>query len=384
MRRISTIILLTYSAIYVTGQDIYVSGHDSLRFSGQVSSWINVSSAGELPVWGGLRYLPQLNYGVISESRLRFDSELSVNIYGNAGLKPFDSLTTSGKIKPYRAWLRFSSDQFEVRIGLQKLNFGSASILRPLMWFDQMDPRDPLQLTDGVFGLLGRYYFLNNTNIWIWGLYGNEQKRGWEIVAPNKTIPEFGGRIQIPVPSGEFAISYHHRVADSRKTGLFIPEYEKIPENRIGFDAKWDMTAGFWIEGSLTHKGMDLGILTNQTVLNAGIDYTFGLGNGIYMAFEQLLSTYDEEFLAFSNRTSFSLLMANYPAGMFDQLGAILFYNWDDNNLYTYLSWQRQFDNTSLYVMAYWNPESKMLPIQEGSQNIFGGKGIQILFVFNH
>ena len=69
--------------------------------------------------------------------------------------------------------MRYSSDQFELRLGLQKINFGSASMLRPLMWFDQMDPRDPLHLTDGVWGLLARYYFLNNANIWLWGLYGN-------------------------------------------------------------------------------------------------------------------------------------------------------------------------------------------------------------------
>jgi len=54
---------------------------------------------------------------------------------------------------------------------LQKINFGSATLFRLLMWFDRIDPRDPLKLTDGVYGLLLRYYFHNNTNIWLWGLY---------------------------------------------------------------------------------------------------------------------------------------------------------------------------------------------------------------------
>lgn len=35
------------------------------------------------------------------------------------------------------------------------------------MRFDQVDPRDPLKLTDGVRGLLGRYCFLNNADIWL-------------------------------------------------------------------------------------------------------------------------------------------------------------------------------------------------------------------------
>lgn len=50
----------------------------------------------------------------------------------------------------------------ELRLGLQKINFGSAQLFRPLMWFDKMDPRDPLQMTDGVWGALYRYYFRNN------------------------------------------------------------------------------------------------------------------------------------------------------------------------------------------------------------------------------
>ena len=30
---------------------------------------------------------------------------------------------------------------------------------------EDIDPRDPLQLTNGVWGLLGRYYFMNNANL---------------------------------------------------------------------------------------------------------------------------------------------------------------------------------------------------------------------------
>jgi len=362
----------------------YTEAQDSLRFSGQLSSWLNGNSANYFPMWAGIRYIPQINYEAITKPGLNFDAEASVNIFGSAGLKPFDSISATGKIKPYRAWIRLYSEQFELRFGLQKINFGSASILRPLMWFDQIDPRDPLQLTDGVWGLLARYYFLNNANIWLWGLYGNNERRGWEAVPVNRKIPEFGGRVQLPIPSGEIALSYHHRVADSKDLGGGVPSFEKIPENRIGFDIKWDMKAGFWVEGSLTHKARDIGMLSNQLILNAGIDYTFSLGNGIYCAYEQLLATYGNKLLSFDKTTSFSLVSANYPVGMFDRLGAIVFYNWDAKNIYTFLSWQRQFDKIILYLMAYWNPESYQLPTQDLSENIFAGKGIQLMFVFNH
>jgi len=363
---------------------ISVVGQDSLRFSGQLSSWANANTGNNLPLRGGVRYIPQINYSVPVGSKGQFDTEVSANIYGSAGLHPFDTISASGKLKPYRAWVRYSSEQFEIRFGLQKLNFGSAAMLRPLMWFDQLDPRDPLQLTDGVWGILGRYYFLNNANLWLWGLYGNNERRGWEVVPVNKRIPEFGGRIQLPVPSGEVAFSYHHRVADSRNMESIATPYDRIPENKFGFDAKWDLKTGLWIEGSFTNKRKEIGILSNQLVMNAGIDYTFALGSGLYVACEQLLAFYDDKPFSFSNQTSFSLMTLSYPVSLFDKLSTIIYYNWTDNSVYSFLNWQRQFDKIMLYVMAYWNPESFQLPAQTSAQNIFAGKGIQIMFVYNH
>ncbi|MCK7489842.1 MAG: ABC transporter ATP-binding protein [Anaerotruncus sp.] len=39
-----------------------------------------------------------------------------------------------------------------------------------MMWFDTIDPRDPLQLTDGVYALLLRYYTRGNANFWAWAM----------------------------------------------------------------------------------------------------------------------------------------------------------------------------------------------------------------------
>lgn len=72
-----------------------------------------------------------------------------------------------GRVKPYRAWVRLSTNTFEARVGLRKINFGSATLFRSLMWFDRTDPRDPLRLTDGVSGLLLRDYAVNNTSLWL-------------------------------------------------------------------------------------------------------------------------------------------------------------------------------------------------------------------------
>jgi len=161
-----------------------------------------------------VRFLPSLSIGKNLNSNLKFDSEISFDSYLNYQYAGSGSDASDSKIKPYRLWIRLSSERFELRAGLQKINFGSASALRPLMWFDHLDPRDPLQLTDGVYGLLGRYYFQNNANAWLWVLWGNDKTIGWETVPAVRKIPEFGGRMQFPVPKGEVAFSYHHRTAN--------------------------------------------------------------------------------------------------------------------------------------------------------------------------
>src|SRR5690606_13236953 len=138
-----------------------------------------------------------------------------------------------GNLSPYRLWGRYSTNQFETRIGLHKINFGSAMMLRPLMWFDQVDPRDPLQLTNGVWAILSRYYFLNNTNIWFWAVHGSDKPRTWEISPSNADLPELGGRVQTPIKFGEAALSYHFRMADTRHLGT---QDSEVPENRLAFD----------------------------------------------------------------------------------------------------------------------------------------------------
>ncbi|HUX96592.1 MAG TPA: hypothetical protein VMV47_12740 [Bacteroidales bacterium] len=359
-------------------------GQDSLSFKGQVSAWMLYNSGNELPFYTGGRYIPQLNYILPSKNGNKIDFEASGNINGNAGTDFSDSIRYQGNLKPYRLWARYSSNQFEIRAGLQKINFGSASILRPLMWFDQVDPRDPLKMTDGVWGILGRYYFLNNANIWLWGLYGNDKPKGWELAGTKSHHPEFGGRFQFPVPSGEAGISYHHRIADMGDLGLQGISATEAPENRIGFDMKVDIITGLWIEGSWTNKNEDLGIYANQELINAGIDYTFGIGNGLYIAYEHLIASYDENPFEFKNTHMFSLLSVTYPVALFDNLSIILYYDWNNNSIYNFVSWQKQFRNLSLYLMGFANPADYRIPLQNTDQNLYAGRGIQIMLVYNH
>ncbi len=357
---------------------------ERIRFKGQLSAYAHINPDNEYPWWNGGRYLPQVNFEIPSESGRLIDFEASANMYGNIGMRDFEAFSSNGDLKPYRMWVRYSTPQLEIRGGLQKINFGSASILRPLMWFDQMDPRDPLQLTDGVWGILGRYYTLNNTTFWLWALYGNDNLKGWEAVKTNAHIPEAGGRIQLPAGSGEAALSYHYRVADSRDLAEEHLRYEQVPEHRLGFDARFDRVIGYWIEASWKTMGKDLGMLSNQEILNLGLDYTFDLGNGLTVVYEQLLAAYDEKPFRFNESITFSLLNASYPVGLFDNISYILYYDWRNRAAYNFVNWQKQFNRLTVHLMGYSNPKSYRIPTVTTSDILFAGTGLQVMLVFNH
>ncbi|HAG15760.1 MAG TPA: hypothetical protein DCG69_04435 [Bacteroidales bacterium] len=360
------------------------NAQDSLRFNGQVSSWTQLNSNADLPWLSGARYIPKLTYQHKFKHEMNFDVEVSADIYGHAGFNLTDSSHFDGQINPYRLWARFSSNQFELRVGLQKINFGSASILRPLMWFDQMDSRDPLKLTKGVYGLLGRYYFLNNSNVWLWVLYGNTELKSWETARTNQDFPEIGGRFQLPTAKGESAFSYHFRYADMQSNFPSFVGMNKVAENRFALDGRWDLGIGLWTEAVWINKNRNVGIFTNQEMVNIGIDYTFGVGNGIYFVVEQLLVANDEKPFKFENKTLFSAASLSYPIGMFDNLQAIAYHDWTNNKTYHFINWNRKFTRFSFILMAYFNPKLSQLPMQSLSSNSFVGNGIQFMFVYDY
>ena len=360
-------------------------------FRGQASALAHVNPNNVLPFWTGARYIPQVNLDFTSPDNAGFGLEASANVSGSAGFRLADSLHTEYQLKPYRLWARYTSNHVELRLGLQKINFGSANMLRPLMWFDQVDPRDPLQLTDGVWAFMGRYYFMNNANLWFWALYGNEGPKTWETGPTTKETAEYGGRVQVPLPGGEAGLSFHHRKTDQF---LLLPSlpysvvpaamHAGIPENRYGFDARLDVEVGLWLEASWINKRHDLGVLTNQQNFVLGADYTFGIGNGVNISAEHLLMSFDKTPFAMQNKTHFTAVSANYPLGLFDQLGCIVYYDWTNNHAYSFASWQHQFRRVTMYLMAFANPERFQLPQQNEASQLFFGKGVQLMFVYHH
>jgi len=363
-----------------------LSSAQTLDLKGLLSGWVAVNTENISEPQFGLYYIPEFLVNKSLSQNYALDFDLSLNANGTARLQSQEGIQTNGEIKLYRMWGRFSSSRFEARLGLQKINFGSASLLRPLMWFDRIDPRDPLQITDGVYSLLMRYYFLNNANIWIWGLYGNTDTKGWEFLSTKARSVEFGGRFQHPVGNGEMALSYHHRQIDPNQSipGLDLGDVSSVPENRLALDGKWDIGIGIWFEGALTHQDSEQLPFPWQRAVTAGFDYTFGLGNGLNLTGEYFVYTSSQEVLGSGDSLKFSALSLNYPLSMLDNLSCIFYYDWKNKNLYSFINWRRTYDRWIINVIGFWNPELFQVYQNLTENNMFAGKGLQIMVIFNH
>ena len=180
------VVLLLFDGLTLFSQTAHLKG--------EASAWTYLRETSLSESQFGARYIPTLSISKEIQPGFRVDIEASIRALGIGTFGSPDHFTDDAEAKAYRLWLRFSRPQFELRGGLQKINFGSALLLRPLMWFDRIDPRDPLQITDGVYALLGRYYFTNNANVWLWGLYGNDEVKGWEVIPSDDKSIEFGVR----------------------------------------------------------------------------------------------------------------------------------------------------------------------------------------------
>jgi len=357
-----------------------------LDFLNQVSVWFSLNDARPSTPRFGLRYIPSLSLIKPIGNNLSVDGEVSANAYASGQASGWKNLSADGRIKPYRLWLRMSTPRFEARLGIQKINFGSSAILRPLMWFDRIDPRDPLQITDGVTAVLLRYYFPGNANIWAWGLYGNDDLKGWESSPTARRSPEFGGRVQIPLFHGELGLTYHHRRADlSRGLVYEIALRDPIvPEDRFAMDGKWDIGIGIWAEGALIHQQNENLTYPYQRLLNIGADYTFAIGSGLHLLVEHLVQRSGRSAWGNGSGGDFTALMTSCPLGLLDSLSGIFFYDWKNRDVFNFLSWRRTYDHWQFFIIGFLNPESGRIIQAVQGNNFFGGKGFQVMAVLNY
>lgn len=359
-----------------------------MHLNGQVVAWTTAQFNDPIVIQPGARFVPSFTGKFEISKQSFFDFEASLNINGSLTFEKGNLVDTVGQFKPYRIWGRYANDKFEVRAGLQKINFGSAKMFRPLMWFDGMDIRDPLQLTDGVYGILGKYYFENNANLWLWGLVGNDRPKGYELYGSALLKPEFGGRIEMPAGPGEIGLSYHYRKLIPNHNNYNLPlSVVEMKENRIGVNGKWDLEVGLWFESSIfLIEERDASVYGKTDMMNLGIDYTLPFGNGLGVTLEYF--RYHTGDKLFTGDLSAQVLggMLNYPVSLMDNVSGMLFYLPAGSNsmCLNYFSWNRNYDNFSLYVIAFWNPDGYSLPaLQTQNRNLFAGKGLQLMASYN-
>jgi len=60
-----------------------------------------------------------------------------------------------------------------------------------------------------------------------------------------------------------------------------------------------------------------------------------------------------------------------------------VFYSWEDKKVYNFINWSKQYDSIALNIMGYWNPEEYNMPLQGSADNLFAGKGLQLMLVYD-
>lgn len=333
-----------------------------------------------------LQYIPTFEGQLLNSGENFFDLEIAGSF---SWIRP--GSTGSGadfrfSEEPYRLWVRYSTRRFETRLGLQKITFGPGRLFRSLMWFDRLDPTDPQQLTEGVYGVRMQYYFRRNANLWAWCLYGNDRASGWDLIASKKKIPEWGGRWQFAVPRGEMAMTFHRRVISQIRDiqdDKIIYTGKSIPEYKIGWDGSWDIGPGLWFEGALVY-GQHSGVYPDwQSFFTVGMDYTFAVGNGLTLAAEQFNINSGETLKNASKLGSFSGLIATYPLTLFDQVAWYMIYDWEQQQSFQYVRWQRSYNSWLINLAWFWSSGDKTV-FENPALLTTGTSGFQLIIIFNH
>lgn len=351
-------------------------GAVTLGVRGQLSAWYLDARDDGVRAWsGGARYIPSLTLSIESGGRL-LDIEALANLdWTDGDPAPEDDL----EAELYRLKLRYATWHTETRIGLQKINFGPARLLRSLMWFDRVDPRDPLALTDGVWGARFRYTSDANVGLWLWGLYGNDETKGVELFPSEDDEPEFGGRLQAPLGSGEIAASAHTRLVDG--SSMMLGEFR---EHRVALDGRWDVEVGLWVEAVLGRYDNRLLPFRWRQSGTAGVDYTIPVGNGIYVLAEHMAVSLADEIGESDVDTDYSACMVTYQLGILDALTFIGYFSWDTERFSPYASWRRAWDRLELNLIFFDYKEADTGTALLARETPVTGLGGQVVLIYNH
>ena len=278
--------------------------------------------------------------------------------------------------KPYRLWLRYSSDQIEARLGLQKIAFGPTVVLRSLAWFDTIDPKDPTGQTDAVEAFRLRLFPSSSLALWLWSINNDQDTLS------------YGGRAELSASIGEWGLTYYQ---DPTKLGQSVgqfPIFISGPHQRAAIDYRYDGYFGFWFEGVGIFADRKQDVELNRfTLFTLGADYTIPVGPGLLIMAETMRINSSSTAKESSTEQTYTALMASLPINMLHQLMFIAQIDWDNSHMYNYLRWGITYDHFSLNFILSISPKRGDYEIakEDLPKTVAGfGTGLQFMLIYNH
>ena len=277
---------------------------------------------------------------------------------------------------PYRLWLRYSSDQIEARLGLQKISFGPAMVLRSLAWFDTIDPKDPTGQTDAVKAFRLRLFPTRALALWLWSINNDQDTLS------------YGGRAELSTSIGEWGLTYHQDPTELGQSVGQFPIFLSGQHQRIAFDYRYDGYFGFWFEGvGIFADNKQDKELNRFALFTLGADYTIPIRSGLLIMAETMKISGSSTLADSSSEQTYTALMASLPINMLHQLMFIAQIDWENSHIYNYLRWSVTYDHFSLnFIFSIsprrcdYNIEKEYLP-----KTVAGfGTGLQFMLIYNH
>ena len=304
-----------------------------------------------------LVYIPTLSlYYELSQDRM-FDLELAYKL----GRSYIGYSLVEHHEKFYRSWLRYSTKVIEARLGLQKVSFGPARVLRPLAWFDTIYPEDPTDQTEGVEAFRLRFFPSNSLTVWAWIMKGESDTLS------------YGGRGELSTNLGEWGFTFHK---DPAKSPQLIGQYPILitgSHTRAGVDFRYDGYIGFWFEsaGFFIIENQEMFDIDRHSLITMGADYTLPIGTGLLILLETMRSEGWSSKTDESSNQTISAFMASLPVGMFHHVMLISNLDWDKQKTYNYLRWSSTYNRFSINCMLSINSSAM-------------SNSLKLMLIYNH
>ena len=322
---------IAFCSIFSFGGDSWIT----LSYSDSISSFVTESA-----------YIPHLSRSFTLSDEDAIDFEFSERLMFTSD--------QSYSLVPYRAWVRYTTSGMDIRVGLQKISFGPSQVLRSIAWFDNIDIKNPLALTEGVNSFRVKNYFSDSFNTWFWMIESEMSKFS------------LGGRGEYSTEVADIGLTLHRDEDDQLHTAGQFPILLNNANTRVGIDARYDGFIGLWNETAIiVEDKSDIHVCAT-----IGLDYTLPYLQGIHFLFEHL--NYNRISTSIDNQNiALSSFMVGFPIGIFNNIMFITTMNWDDAKLNHYMKWSHTLDDFGINFMASTGPTDM--------NNI-----LQIMLTFNH